>query len=114
MRGKKVWLPAAVLIVAAALLLGLWYVNRPQGQAGEKTVVVEVIHADESSREFTYQTSQEFLGPLLLEEGLAQGEEKKRFLAVEDIRLPGQLVFFRSPQWAGFFAAATGLDTKAL
>ena len=75
MRGKKVWLPAAVLIVAAALLLGLWYVNRPQGQAGEKTVVVEVVHADESSREFTYQTSQEFLGPLLLEEGLAQGEE---------------------------------------
>ncbi len=45
---------------------------------------------------------------------LALGEEKKRFLAVEDIRLPGQLVFFRSPQWAGFFAAATGLDTKAL
>ena len=45
---------------------------------------------------------------------LAQREEKKRFLTVEDIRLPGQLVFFRSPQWAGFFAAATGLDTKAL
>ena len=43
---------------------------------------------------------------------LAQREEKKRFLAVEDIRLPGQLVFFRSPQWAGFFAAATGLDAR--
>ena len=43
---------------------------------------------------------------------LAQGEEKKRFLTVEDIRLPGQLVFFRSPQWAGFFAAATGLDAR--
>ena len=43
---------------------------------------------------------------------LAQREEKKRFLTVEDIRLPGQLVFFRSPQWAGFFAAATGLDAR--
>lgn len=43
---------------------------------------------------------------------LAQREAKKRFLAVEDIRLPGQLVFFRSPQWAGFFAAATSLDAK--
>lgn len=43
---------------------------------------------------------------------LARGEEKKRFLTVEDIRLPGQLVFFRSAQWAGFFAAATGLDAR--
>ena len=36
---------------------------------------MEVVHADESSREFTYQTSEEFLGPVLIEEGLAQGEE---------------------------------------
>ena len=43
---------------------------------------------------------------------LDQAQEKKRFLLAEDIRLPGQLVFFRSPQWAQFFAAATGLDIK--
>ena len=75
MRGKKAWLPAAALVVVALLLLGLWYGNRPQGQAGDKTITVEVVHADESSREFTYQTSEEFLGPVLIEEGLAQGEE---------------------------------------
>ena len=75
MRGKKAWLPAAALVVVALLLLGIWYVNRPQGQAGDKTITVEVVHADESSREFTYQTSEEFLGPVLIEEGLAQGEE---------------------------------------
>ena len=75
MRGKKAWLPAAALVVVALLLLGIWYVNRPQGQAGDKTITVEVVHADESSREFTYRTSEEFLGPVLIEEGLAQGEE---------------------------------------
>ena len=75
MRGKNAWLPAAALVVVALLLLGIWYVNRPQGQAGDKTITVEVVHADESSREFTYQTSEEFLGPVLIEEGLAQGEE---------------------------------------
>ena len=75
MRGKKAWLPAAALVVVALLLLGIWYVNCPQGQAGDKTITVEVVHADESSREFTYQTSEEFLGPVLIEEGLAQGEE---------------------------------------
>ena len=75
MRGKKAWLPAAALVVVALLLLGIWYVNRPQGQAGDKTITVEVVHADESSREFTYQTSEEFLGPVLIQEGLVQGEE---------------------------------------
>lgn len=75
MRGKKAWLPAAALVIVALLLLGIWYVNRPQGQAGEKTITVEVVHADESSREFTYQTSEEFLGPVLIQEGLVQGEE---------------------------------------
>ena len=75
MRGKKVWLPVTALVVAAVVLLGIWYLNRPQGQEGEKTIVVEVVHADESSREFTYQTSEEFLGPVLIEEGLVQGEE---------------------------------------
>ena len=75
MRGKKAWLPAAALVVVALLLLGIWYVNRPQGQAGEKTITVEVVHADESIREFTYQTSEEFLGPVLIQEGLVQGEE---------------------------------------
>ena len=75
MRGKKAWLPAAALAVVALLLLGIWYVNRPQGQGGDKTITVEVVHADESSREFTYRTSEEFLGPVLIEEGLAQGEE---------------------------------------
>ena len=75
MRGKKVWLPAAALAVAALLLLGIWYVNRPQGQPGDKTITVEVVHADETSREFTYQTSEEFLGPVLIGEGLVQGEE---------------------------------------
>ena len=75
MRGKKAWLPAAALVVVALLLLGIWYVNRPQGQAGDKTITVEGVHADEASRGVTYRTSEEFLGPVLIEEGLAQGEE---------------------------------------
>lgn len=75
MRGRKKTLFAvAALALAAALMLGLWYFTRPQAQAGDKTVVVQVVHADESSREFTCQTDAEYLGQLLLEEKLAEGE----------------------------------------
>lgn len=72
---KKTLFAVAALAVAAALMLGIWYAARPQAQAGDKTVVVEVIHADGNSREFTYRTDAEYLGPLLLEEKLAEGEQ---------------------------------------
>ena len=76
MRGnKKTLLAVAALAVAAALMLGLWYFTRPETQAGDKTVVVEVVHGDGNSREFTCQTDEEYLGALLLEEKLAEGEE---------------------------------------
>lgn len=76
MRGnKKTLFAVAALAVVAALMLGLWYFTRPQAQAGDKTVAVEVVHADGNSREFTYRTDEEYLGPLLLEEKLAEGEQ---------------------------------------
>lgn len=72
---KKTLFAVAALALAAALMLGLWYFSRPQIKPGDKTVVVQVIHADESSREFTYRTDAEYLGQLLLEEKLAEGEQ---------------------------------------
>ena len=76
MRGnKKTLFAVAALAVVAALMLGLWYFTRPETQVGDKTVVVEVVHADGNSREFTCQTGEEYLGPLLLEEKLAEGEQ---------------------------------------
>lgn len=76
MRGnKKTTLAVAALAVAAALMLGLWYFTRPEPQAGVKTIAVEVVHGDESRREFTYQTDAVCLGEVLVEEELVQGEE---------------------------------------
>lgn len=75
MKNKKKLLPAAVLAVAAVLLLGLWYFTRPQTQVGDKTIVVEVVHGDQSAKEFTCQTDKEYLGQVLLDEKLAEGEQ---------------------------------------
>lgn len=75
MKNKKKLLPAAVLAVAAVLLLGLWYFTRPQTQVGDKTIVVEVVHGDQSVKEFTCQTDKEYLGQVLLDEKLVEGEQ---------------------------------------
>jgi len=85
MKNKKKLLPAAVLAVAAVLLLGLWYFTRPQAQVGDKTIVVEVVHGDQSAKEFTCQTDKEYLGQVLLDEKLAEGEQGQYGLFITEV-----------------------------
>ena len=72
---KKTLFAVAALAIAAALMLGIWYFTRPQPQAGAKTVAVEVVHGDGSTKEFTCHTDAEYLGEVLVSEGLAEGED---------------------------------------
>ena len=72
---RKTLFAVAALAVVAALMLGIWYFTRPQTQAGAKTVAVEVVHSDGSSKEFTYHTDAEYLGELLLAEKLVEGDD---------------------------------------
>ena len=72
---RKVLVAVVALAAVAALLLGIWYVSRPQVQEGSKALVVEIVHADGSAKEFTCHTDEEYLGPVLVAEGLIEGEE---------------------------------------
>ena len=72
---RKTLFAVAALAVVAALMLGIWYFTRPQAQEGAKTVVVEVVHADESAKEVAYHTDAEYLGELLLAEKLVEGDD---------------------------------------
>lgn len=40
-------------------------------------MVVEVVHGDESAKEFTYHTDAEYLGQVLVEEKLVKGESSQ-------------------------------------
>ncbi len=46
------------------------------------TITVEVVHADESTKEFTYTTEADMLGEVLLAEGLVEGEESEYGLVI--------------------------------
>jgi len=56
-----------------ALFAGIWLTARPAVFGGDKTISVEVVHQDGSVREFTYHTDEEYLGDVLLREGLVVG-----------------------------------------
>lgn len=62
---KLIAILAAVAVVIAAALL-VWGLSG-SGSAGEKTVVVQVVHGDGSTRDFTLKTEEENLGRALVE-----------------------------------------------
>lgn len=74
-KNKKIILAAVAIVAVIALFLGVWFATRPDTTEGAKTITVEVVHSDETSKTFTYHTDAEYLGEVLLDEGLIQGEQ---------------------------------------
>lgn len=74
MQNKKTALFAVLLVLILAVFGILYTQTRPEPTAGGKEISVLVTHADKSETGFTYQTDAEYLGEVLLAEGLVNGE----------------------------------------
>ena len=75
-KSKKALIIAAVcLAVAAAALFAVWRLTAPKGTEGSKTVTVQVIHKDGSSKDFSLHTDEEFLGRALVEGGVVEDNQ---------------------------------------
>lgn len=75
MKNKKVWIAAIALVLLIAMLAAVYLVNRPQTAAGAKEITLTVVHSDGSEKQFRYRTDEEYLGSVLLAEGIVQGED---------------------------------------
>ena len=106
---KKTGFALAALVVAAALMLGLWYVTRPQVQEGDKTIVVQVVHGDASQKEFTYRTGAAYLGEVLLAERLVEGEQSAYGLFITAV--DGETAQDSLRQWWCITKAGERVDT---
>lgn len=78
-------LAAAAFCVLAFGLWSLWQSSLSGTAEGDKTVTVEVTHADGTTAEFSYQTDLEYLGELLQQEGLISGSEGPYGMFVETV-----------------------------
>ena len=73
-KNGKLIIAAVAVLVLAAVFAGVWAATRPAASQGSKTITVEVVHKDESSKTFTYHTDAEYLGEVLQAEGLVKGD----------------------------------------
>ena len=74
-KNTKKRLAVGVLLLVMAAFAAIYAAARPETPAGEKQITVEVVHSDGAVVDFTYQTDAEYLGDVLLEDGLIEGEE---------------------------------------
>ena len=72
---KKTLLLIAALVIAAAAMFCIYKVFIPKGQTGAKEITVTVVHADQSSKDFVYQTDEAYLGAVIEAEGLVEGTD---------------------------------------
>ena len=113
MKNKKLLLGVIALVVAAGVLLGVYFATRPATSEGEKTITVAVTHKDGTQKEFTYETTEEHLGAVLLAEGLVEGETGEYGLMISAV--DGEVADWNVDKsyWALFIGeeyATTGAD----
>ena len=79
---KNTIIAVAVLLVLVVGALLLWQHFKPVAAEGSKTVTVEVIHQDESQKEFILKTDSATLHEALDEQKLIEGEDRGGFFMV--------------------------------
>ena len=63
------------LLLVLALAIGLCACSQAKPTEGEKSFTVTVVHADGSSKDFSYKSTELYVGAVLQAEGLIEGEE---------------------------------------
>ncbi len=117
MKNKKLILGLVALVALVAALIAIFALTRPAPEDGSKTITVTVVHKDGSSRDFTYTTDEEYLGPVLISEGLVQGEQGPYGLFIQAVDGETADWSVDSGWWnlfVGEEAATTGADAVVI
>ena len=116
MKKSKALLAVVIVLAVAILAAGIYFVTRSKTDAasGAKSITVDVVHADGTSKTFTYQTDAEFLGEVLQREGLVQGTESDYGLYITTVDGEEAVYENDGAYWAFYVGedyASQGVDT---
>lgn len=82
---KKIIIAAVALVAVVAILAACYFAFAPKGSAGSKTIAIQVVYADATSKDFTIKTDAEMLGDALLAEKLVVGEKGEYGLFITSV-----------------------------
>lgn len=133
MKNKKILIAAIALIAVAGLMLGLYFGTRekpedtdpvktqdtadttdPEAPKGGKEITVTVVHKDGTSKDFVYHTDEDYLGPVLENEGLVEGSRDAYGLYIKVVDGESAVYEVDGAYWSvykGEEMATTGVDS---
>ena len=117
MKNKKIVIAVVVLAVVIGAMACLWLGSREEAVAGGKEITVTVVHADATEKVFTYSTDAEYLGEVILAEGLVEGVDGPYGLEIHAVDGEGASWEENQSYWALFIGeeyATTGADGVVL
>ena len=117
MKNKKIVIAVVVLAVVIGAMACLWLGSREEAVAGGKEITVTVVHADGTEKVFTYSTDAEYLGEVILAEGLVEGVDGPYGLEIHAVDGEGASWEENQSYWALFIGeeyATTGADGVVL
>ncbi len=85
MRNRKLIFAAIALVAVIAILVGIYFMTRPEPQEGSKEITVTVVRANKTEKTFTYRTDEEYLDKVLQAEGLVEGYEDEYGFVIEKV-----------------------------
>lgn len=74
-KNKRALAALAALLAIAALMAALYLQSRGAAQGGTKSITVTVVHSGGDAREFSLETRETYLAPVLLEAELVSGDD---------------------------------------
>ena len=75
MKNKKMWIGVVVLVAVVAILLGVFFATRPDPNEGKKAYTITVVHSDGSEKVFEGYSDAEYLGTVLVAEGVVEDNQ---------------------------------------
>ncbi len=117
MKNKKILIAVIALVAVVAILLGVYFATREQPVEGSKEITVTVVHGDKSEKTFTYHTDEEYLGTVLVAEGLVEGEQGQYGLYIKVVDGEQAVYEEDNAYWAlhiGEEEAMTGADSTVI
>lgn len=117
MKNKKILIAVLALVVVIGAMTALWLGSREEAVAGGKAITVMVVHSDGTEKTLSYSTDAEYLGEVILSQGLVEGEEGPYGLEIHSV--DGEKASWEENQsyWALFIGedyATTGADGVVL
>lgn len=101
------------LVLLVAVLVGVFFITRPETNTDMKSFTVEIVHKDGSTKTLQLKSDEEYLGTYLQAEGIIAGEEGAYGLYIKEVD-GEKAVFETDGAYWGFYVdgqyAMQGID----